>query len=194
MATMSISGTTQAQTTTSDNIIIRDNFFEQGDGEALVGINLEGYGGPLGFKNVMIDHNVIHNGDSQALRAQNVDGLTMTNNTLLQSDGGLNDAPLIGLVEGTKNALIQNNLTAGINGVAFDNAAANNIVATGNVIINYTDPESPNYVGNLFVQSSAFAEPASEPACSSRQSGRWCRLEHDQLQSHAEQAGCRLPC
>lgn len=150
--------TTKAQTEPSQNFVIRDNFFEQGSGDALVGINLEGIGGYYGFKDVVIDNNVIHNGDSQAMRLSAVHGLEVTNNTLLQSSGGLNDAPLIVMVDGTRDAIVRDNLTAGINGNAFEDAGVNNITTSGNIVINYTDADAANYVGNMFVNSSNSAD------------------------------------
>ncbi len=139
------------QTTPNENIIIRNNFMEQGDGVPIFGVFLES--GTGSYKNVVIDGNVLHNGESQGFVIAATDGLTITNNTMLQSSGGINDAPKIALIAGTKNAVIKDNITTGIYGDSYENAAANNISVSGNLFVDYNDEQAANFVGNLLVDS-----------------------------------------
>lgn len=143
--------TTTAQTGATTNLIIRNNLFEEGDGQSLLGIYLEDNFGKT-FTNVVIEDNVIHLGDSQAIRLEGVVGGTLENNTLIQSSGGTTDQPLINLAAGTQDLIVQNNISAGIYGTAFDAAAANGISIVNNLTVTYDDPQADTYVGNLFVE------------------------------------------
>ena len=142
-----------------ENIYIRDNFFEQGTGEdAILGIYIDdaGSGGSgLGYTNVVIDNNILHNGDAQGLRVENVDGLTITNNSFLQSSGvGLGQAPGIVLTSGTQNVVIDNNILAGIisgSSISGGAGATYNVQIGDNLFVQDRDPFGENYVGDLFL-------------------------------------------
>lgn len=145
------------QTGPMENIVIRDNFFEQGSGEdAILGVYIDdsGSGGSgLGYRNVVIENNVIHNGDAQGIRAENVDGLTIADNSLIQSSGEtLGEAPGIVLTSGTQNVVVENNIVAGlISGSSVRDAEALNVRIGDNLIVQDRDPSAENYVGDLFV-------------------------------------------
>lgn len=142
-----------------ENIYIRDNFFEQGTGEdAILGIYIDDAGGGgsgLGYTNVVIDNNVLHNGDAQGLRVENVDGLTVTNNSFLQASGtGAGSAPGIVLTSDTENVVIDNNILAGIisgSSISGDAAAALNVQIGDNIFVQNSDPFGDNYVGDIFL-------------------------------------------
>ena len=84
--------------------------FTQGEGEALLGIYLDDNLNNLGFENVVIDNNLIYNGDSQGIRLENVNGASLINNTLLQSNDELNDNPGIVLKLNSQNIAMEDNI------------------------------------------------------------------------------------
>jgi Ca2+-binding RTX toxin-like protein len=136
------------------NILIQNNFLEQGSGkDAILGIYIDDAGGGgsgLGYSNVVINNNVIHNGDAQGIRVENVNGLQITNNSLLQSSGvGLGSAPGIVLTSGTENVVINNNIITGlISGSSLKDAS---VQLGDNLFVQMYDPFGKNYVGDLFV-------------------------------------------
>lgn len=142
--------TTTGQVGASSNIVIRGNFLAQGDGTALLGIYLDDNTNNKGFKNVLIEDNLIHNGNAQGLRMEDVDGLVVRNNTLLQSSGEARDAPGILLADGTKNAIIDNNILGGVTGPAMKDLRGNNIAIVDNFVVQNQDSHALNYIGNLF--------------------------------------------
>ena len=144
--------TVPTQDAPTQNLTIIDNFLQQGEGVALLGIYLEDEPQNIGFENVVIDGNVIHNGDSQSIRVEGADGLIITNNTLLQSSGGINDAPGMNIEPTNLNVLIENNITAFINIEVADPTLAN-IITNNNYFVQGTDPEGPNYSGDLFIDA-----------------------------------------
>ena len=144
--------TTATQTEDSDNIVIRDNFFEQGDGDAIMGIYLTTFeDSDINFTNVVIDNNVIHTSESTAMRLGTVDGLTITNNTLLPLNDDPYDTPGIVLIRGTQNVTIEGNVLNDISGKAWDDADARNITLGDNLFIQAFDPTLENYVGEMFL-------------------------------------------
>ena len=133
-----------------DNIVISDNFFEQGTGEdAILGIYLaEAYG--IKYTNVVIENNVIHNGDAQGIRLENVDGGIVANNTLLPTTDEYGTKPGIVLKDDSKNLVIENNIVGSISGESWDAASGQNIVSSGNLLVQNNDPFAENYIGDLF--------------------------------------------
>ncbi len=127
--------TSSTQTKPSDNIVIRNNFIEQGGGTALLGIYMDNNSSPHGFTNVTIENNVLHNSNGQGVRLEDVIGGVVRNNTLLQC--GLDDfrkAPRIRVEDGCRDIQITNNIVSNyLAGVAAVNAAALNIVENGTV-------------------------------------------------------------
>ncbi len=143
--------TVKNQSEPSDNIIIRNNLAEEGDGVSLLGIVLgDRSDADVGFTNAQISGNVISNGHLLSVSVEFTDGLVINNNTLLQSSGDVNDAPQIMIQSSVKNAIIENNIAFGIIDRSTDSS---NVQLIGNLIIQSADPEAPNYVGNLFVNS-----------------------------------------
>lgn len=139
--------------TPHDNIIIRDNFFEQGDGAAILGIYLDDNGLNQGFTNVIIEDNLLHNGDTQGIRLENVDGALIQNNTLLPTTTDGTREPGIVITDGSSDIQMLNNIWSGIYGSGWDNADANNIVGSGNLDVQNSDINADNYVGNFFTNS-----------------------------------------
>lgn len=143
--------TMPGQVGASTNFVIRNNFIEQGTGTGLLGIYLDNNSNPQGFTNVLIENNVIHNSNGQGIRLEDVDGGTVRNNTLLQSNGDYHTAPRIRVEDGSKNILLENNIVSNTTaGKALDNAAGNHIVEKGTIVVQHDSPSQPNYVGDLF--------------------------------------------
>lgn len=135
----------------STNIAIQDNFIEQGNGTALLGIYLDNNRNPQGFENVLIDNNVIHNGNGQGIRLEDVNGAEVSNNTLVQTEGDYHNAPRIRLEDGTVNVVLENNIVSNDTaGAAMNDTSGNNITETGTLVVQYDNPHAPNYVGDLF--------------------------------------------
>lgn len=151
------------------NIVIRDNFIEQGDGTAILGIYLDNNVNPQGFADVLIENNIIHNGNGQGLRLEDVVRGVVRKNTLLQVEGTYANAPRIRIEDGCRDIVIDNNIVANTTTgdaaaaapagrpaavVAAETAAlraANNISEVGTVIVQYDKPGAANYQGDLFV-------------------------------------------
>ena len=143
--------TTAKTTEPHDNIVIRDNFFEQGDGEPILGIYLDDNGLNQGFTNVVIEDNLLHNGDTQGIRLENVDGALIQNNTLLPTTTDGSREPGIVITGGSSDIQLVNNVLSGIYGPDWDNAGSNNITGSGNLYVQNGDMHGENYVGDLYV-------------------------------------------
>lgn len=153
--------TTTQQTAPNENIVIRDNYFAQGDGEPVLGIYLDDNDNDQGFRNVLIENNVLHNNNAQGIRLEDVVGGIVRNNTLLQSDGDAVDAPRIQLHNGTRDVTVVNNITAAVVNYSSLSLDASGNVVRDNLLVQRHEPQSNNYVGDLFSNAlSAF--PALE--------------------------------
>ena len=127
----------------------------QGNGVPVLGIYLDDDTNDMGFRNVLIEGNVMHNGNAQGLRMEDVVGLVVRNNTMLQSSGDAFDAPKILLADGTRNVLIDGNIYAGVVGPALQNLSGNNISIVNNIVVQIHNPLAADYVGNLFINAMA---------------------------------------
>lgn len=145
--------TSTKQAGPSSNITISGNFLAEGEGTSVLGIYLDDNANHKGFRNVVIEDNVIHNGDMQGMRMEDVVGLQIRSNTMLQSSGSLFDAPIIYLAEGTRDVVIDKNIISGIAGPALSNVTANGISILDNVTVQTHVPQAANYVGRLFVNA-----------------------------------------
>jgi len=126
--------TPTGQTAVNRNFVIRNNFMEQGDGTALLGIYLDNNNELHGFADVLIENNVLHNGSGQGIRLEDVAGGVVRNNTLLQSKGDYHDAPRIRVEAGCRDIVLRDNIVSNsTTGAAMPNAASLNIVESGTV-------------------------------------------------------------
>lgn len=139
------------QLDSSDNITIRANFFEQGDGAAPLGLHFESLNASVMFTNVILEDNVIQNGESQGIRFGNVDGGVIRNNTLVPTDESSSDAPGIILTQDTQNVVIQDNILSKIYGDLVAEAGVRNITLGDNLYVQAVNPILDNYVGDLFL-------------------------------------------
>ena len=139
------------QTEASENIIIRYNVIDQGDGDPMLGIILgDRSAADVGFINSEISGNVINNGHNVSISVNIADGLIISENTLLQSSGGPKEAPKILLDSGVQNATVEKNVAFGI---IDRTVGSNGVQIHENLIVQNTDPDAENFVGSLFVNS-----------------------------------------
>lgn len=144
------------QTEPSDSIIIRDNLIDQGDGEPMLGIILgDRSAADVGFTNAEISGNIVNNGHNVSISVDIADGVTIRENTLLQSSGGPKEAPKILIYSTLQNATIENNVT---HGILERGPISNSVQLQDNLIIQNTDPEAENFAASLFVNSEISGE------------------------------------
>ncbi|MDF2368161.1 LamG-like jellyroll fold domain-containing protein [Sneathiella sp.] len=145
----------------SSDIVITDNFFAEAEGDRMMGIYLEDHWDTSAyFADVEIDNNVFHLADHQTILVEGAQGLDITNNTLLQSSGEPNDAPGVVLTLGVKNAVITDNIfSAPIAELSNDIQI---VSESNNIIVQSTNPNGSNYVGNLFVDALSYNPDLSD--------------------------------
>ena len=146
--------TTTSQKAPSENFIFSGNEFSQGDGAAILGIYLDDNTNSIGFSNVVISDNVIYNGNAQGLRLENVSGLEITNNSLIQSSGSPKDAPGIILSGATSDATISSNILGNISGLPLLDTTGNHISIFNNFYVQKFESIADGYYGNVFIASS----------------------------------------
>ena len=134
---------------TSQNIIIRDNFLDAGDGRSTQSIFMRNEQVDLGqasfeqsaYRNILIEDNVIYNAHLNAIYVGETDGLVIRNNTILHDTyitDGPDWGPIIRLPATYLNVTVENNIVYG------DGDGSN--FGTQD-----TDPNGANYYGDLFV-------------------------------------------
>lgn len=150
----------------SENVIIRGNILDAGDGVGTQSIfmrNEQADSSPGGasdrfYKNITIVDNVIYNGHKHGITVGEAYGVKIANNTLITNiqagmitEGGGGSAlsnPAIQVVESAVGVSITDNVSAGV-------TAPGSAVVKGNLAVNYLDPSMPNYYGNLFLNVEA---------------------------------------
>lgn len=137
------------------DIIIRDNILDIGDGDQTQSIFLgneavgRGAGEDLFYQNVTIENNVIRNAHLHGITVDDVNGLTVSNNTLLFNEKSGNEhasEPRINISGSSKDVVISNNVTHGT-------TEQEGWEITNNLIIQRESPNLPNYYGDLFVNA-----------------------------------------
>ncbi|WP_171230465.1 right-handed parallel beta-helix repeat-containing protein [Ruegeria sp. HKCCA4008] len=134
----------------SDNITIRNNVFDMGNGDFTQTIWAGGDGKDINdpnviHHNVLIEGNTIYNGHFHGISLYGVDGLTISKNSVLHVDektltGGI-EIPVINVSSGSKNVTITQNITSlivGHNGQADWNVSNNALVQPGEYDQNFT--------------------------------------------------------
>lgn len=137
------------QTGPSTDIKITGNFFDQGSGQAILGIYLDDNGNGLGFTNAVIEQNVIYNGNGQGIRLEYVRDSSIIHNSLLQATGDANDAPKIVLRAGSTRLDISDNIFSGI--AKSDDTGL--VTEANNLILQRHDKVAANYYGNYFTNA-----------------------------------------
>jgi hypothetical protein len=146
----------------SEDVIIRGNFLDAGDGGWTQSIFIgnetvfrDGTGFESYYRNFLIEDNVIYNDHVHGISIGGVDGLQILNNTLLYNIS-INDpnnlgggAPIINIFGKTLNATIEGNIAhdeVRNLGDFFD-------VVGSNYLVQRDNPSGANYYGDLFVNA-----------------------------------------
>ena len=146
---------------TVENMLIADNVIMARDGFAnqtiLLTNSVVNQGGGLDqyYKNITITNNLIYNGQGHGAYVESVDGLTITNNTMVRNDmagvvvnttySASAAPPIIQIIGGTRNAIVDRNVTDRI-------IVTNSDVAVGdNIDINYQNRTGAYAINKLFV-------------------------------------------
>ena len=128
--------TDREATGVTEGVLIINNTIDQGDGTAILGINLEDNSG-FGFTGVKIADNLIINGNSQGVRLEHVFDSTVTGNIMVEVG---DKAPGILVTHGSHDVEVTGNL-AGFVSTAFDGTGN----LHDNVIIQDDDPSAADY-------------------------------------------------
>jgi len=139
------------------DVTISGNFFDNGEGGATQTIFMRNEKIRTDVtddhKNITISDNLIYNGSLNGISLADIDGLTLTDNTLLWNpeatvvgSDGSTQAPRIILRNSVTNILAEGNIAASM-------AIPEGADASDNHLLNYSDPDSPNYVGTHFVNA-----------------------------------------
>lgn len=143
----------------TENLTIRDNVFNSTGGAATQSMFLghnNFYESGVPYQNIVVENNTIINGHTHGIAIYHTDGVRVANNTMLwdqaagMKTGGETEAenhpPSVRLY-GVSDGVVENNITNSIYAPGDTNIVQNN------AILNYVDPDSPNYVGTHFVNA-----------------------------------------
>lgn len=141
----------------TQDVTIANNVFDNGDGNATQTIFIRNDKVDTDFvdnyKNITITNNLIYNGSLNGISLADIDGLTLTHNTLLWNKESTlagsevsTQAPKIIVRDSVTGVYAEGNIAEGIN-------LPEGSIEKDNYRLNYGDPDSPNYVGNHFVNA-----------------------------------------
>ncbi|MET0257815.1 MAG: right-handed parallel beta-helix repeat-containing protein, partial [Methylobacterium sp.] len=138
---------TSHTTSASDDIVIRNNVLDSGDGHWTQGIFM---GNELGiaYRDVLIENNTVFNNSFHGITVGVADGVTIRNNSILLNDDTLqtefrNDNIYIAIRPGSKDIVIENNITGKME--IFSPADVHD-----NLTVNYNNPKAENYYAKVF--------------------------------------------
>jgi hypothetical protein len=140
------------QTSASTGLVINDNFIDQGNGTAVLGIYLDDNNNGLGFTNVQINDNVIYNGEHQGIRLENVTYSKADGNIMLQSSGAIQYGPGFNISGDSTGLAITNNVISGLDLTHLTGDSR------GNVLVQSIDSSLANFSGNLEGDTLTWAE------------------------------------
>jgi Ca2+-binding RTX toxin-like protein len=144
--------TIDGQATSSNNIKITNNLMEQGKGQAVLGMWMQG--GGAGYTNVQISGNAILAGNFQGIVLSEVTGGVVDHNTLLQTSGSTFDtAPSILLAVGSEKISVHDNITSAYNDQSGSTGVLAN-TASNNTIVQKFDPTKAGYYTNDLIAKS----------------------------------------
>ncbi|MBB5516277.1 Ca2+-binding RTX toxin-like protein [Rubricella aquisinus] len=152
---------TSSTTEPSENIIIRDNLLHVSDGDPSQSILMRNElvdsgqaGEEMFYRNILIEDNLIYNAQAHGTRIGEGFDITIKNNTYIQNidhaDGTVT-VPAITVALTSENVTIENNIVPRIaNEDAMRDLGFN---ISNNLMIQNTDPNGENYVGDLFIDA-----------------------------------------
>lgn len=146
------------------NITIRNNFLDIGTGSFTQSIFMRNdlvdkgeRGDEMFFRNVVIEGNLIRNAHANGIVVGEAHGVTIRNNTMLQArgdgEGGKISIPALRVSPASTDVVVKGNILPRLTR-EFKNPSGGWTVED-NILPQRTDPTSPNYYGDLFVNALA---------------------------------------
>lgn len=154
---------TRSTETRTENVIIRDNHLDIGEGSFTQSIfmrneivDMGDAGREMFYRNILIENNVIANEQYHGITVGETDGLTIRNNTVIHTGEQTNNGsiPRINVEKASTNVTIEANITAAVNGFAGQQDWAVN----NNLLVQSKDPSADGYYGDIFLASSLEAQ------------------------------------
>ena len=147
----------------STNIIITQNILDSGGGSETHSIFMRnemvdtfGAGLEMYYQNITIEDNVIYNAHTHGINVGETIGLTIQGNTILQNpdtgSDGLVNVPTISLSDASQDVVVANNILP-----RLSLTSSSEFTVENNLVVQGTNPEGANYVGDLFVNALAGA-------------------------------------
>ena len=136
----------------SSNIIITDNFLDQGKGNITQSIFIKNEAVQTGgrpdlfYQDIYIANNIIRNGHSHGITVGDTNGVTVINNTVLANVlAPIASIPSINVISSATDVTVMNNLTN-----AITVQAKTGWTVSGNFIVQNTNPAGKDYIGKIF--------------------------------------------
>jgi Ca2+-binding RTX toxin-like protein len=139
--------TNAGQSSPSTDIKVTNNLMEQGAGQPVLGMWLQG--GDAGYTNIQISGNAILAGNSQGIVLSETTGGVIDHNVLLQTSGSKSDAPFILLAVGSGNISVHDNFTSSTNDTSGSTGALANTFADNHIVQSSNSAAAGYYSGQL---------------------------------------------
>lgn len=140
--------TNAGQAGASTDIRVVNNFMEQGNGTAVLGMWLQG--GTPGYTDVVISGNTFLNGNFQGITLWDVTGANVDHNTMLQTTGSdYKSAPGILLSSGSENISVHDNIAGSFNDQSGSSGALANILSNNTLVTKWSAGAAGFYASSL---------------------------------------------
>jgi hypothetical protein len=135
-----------SQSGPSTDIHITNNRFEQGSGQAILGMWFQGNYGSLGFANSEISHNLFVTGHGVGILFSYVWDTTIDHNVFIRSElaSDPKSAPFVRFSSVVKRVSVTNNFVRAISDVSGSTGTDAN-TTSGNVLVQRDDPKQTGY-------------------------------------------------
>ncbi|MBB3951170.1 right-handed parallel beta-helix repeat-containing protein [Aureimonas jatrophae] len=144
---------TSGTTSPSQNVVVRNNVLDSGQGHWTQAIFFgneavnAGASNAMRYKNVLIENNTVYNNTFHGITVDKAEGLTIRNNTVLRNTETAmgevrNDGIYIMVKPGSANVSVSGNVAERI-------LVESPATQTANLTLDYKNPNAANYVGNL---------------------------------------------
>jgi Ca2+-binding RTX toxin-like protein len=141
--------TNAGQTSPSTDIKVTNNLMEQGQGQAVLGMWLQG--GDAGYTNIQISGNAILAGNFQGIVLSETTGGVIDHNVLLQTSGtNFESAPSILLAVGSEQISVHDNFTSAVNDTSKSAGVLANTF-TDNHIVQMFNPSAAGYYSSKLI-------------------------------------------
>jgi Ca2+-binding RTX toxin-like protein len=146
--------TNAGQASASTDIKITNNLMEQGNGQAVLGMWMQG--GDAGYTNVQISGNAILAGNFQGIVLSETTGGVIDHNTLLQTSGINNeDAPSILLAVGSEKISVHDNITSAYNDMSGSKGVLANTASNNTIVQKWYSNDAGYYTDTLLKSTEA---------------------------------------